>query len=159
MPYDLSFKRIIQTDNQSALESNKLLANVLIAAFPEINDLNATNSSAHFSQFEIDPEDEFLERHFRLWAKLNEMNFGFEFWRDTLWIELGAAGNPNVRFEHVRRYSELIVQHGFALSNVSDSEIIALEKGIEEHLQEYKEWTGFVRHVVYTIHSEPPATQ
>ena len=138
MPYDLPFERIIKTDNESALKSNKLLANALITSFPEIHDLNAADSGAHFAQFEIDLEDELSERHFKLWAELEEMHFGFGFWKDTLWLELGAAGNPNDRFAHARKYAEFIVQHGFAIGDVSSAEAQALDKGIEEHFGEYK---------------------
>ncbi len=159
MPYDLPFERIIKTDNESALASNKLLATTLITAFPEIYDLNAVDSGAHFTQFEIDLEDELPERYFRLWADLGEMHFGFQFWKDTLWLELGTAGNPNTRFVQVHKYAAFIVQHGFTISGISSPETLNLKKTIEEHLQKYKEWAGFVEHVVQAIATESSSTE
>ncbi len=158
MTYDLAFKRVIQTDNKSALESNKVLTEALITAFPEIHDLNAVDSTAYFAQFEIDPADAFIERHFRIHANLNEMHFGFEFWMNTLWLEIGAARNPNTRFAHVRRYARLIVQNGFAVSIISGPKTLPLEEGIEEHFREHKEWTGFVSQVVQTISNATSST-
>jgi hypothetical protein len=151
MPYNISFERIIKTDNSLALELNKRLAGALIATFSEIHDLNTITSGAHFTQFEIDSEDEFSERHFSLWGDLEEMLFGFEFWKDTLWIDLGPSGNPNIRFAHVRQYAEFIVQHGFTISGVSSPAILTLDAAIEEHLGAYKEWVGFVDYVIQTV--------
>ncbi|RZJ62292.1 MAG: hypothetical protein EOO58_00750 [Hymenobacter sp.] len=159
MPYDLPFERIIKVDNESALDLNKALASELIVAFPEIHDLNTVDSGAHFTQFEIDSEDEFSELHFRLWAELDEMNFGFSFWKDTIWLELGAAGNPTIRFTQVHKYAEFIVRHGFAISGVSSSEKPNLNKGIEEHLKEYKDWVGFVDYVVKALNDKPSVTE
>lgn len=151
MPYDLAFERTTQLDNASALQANKLLAGALISAFPEIHDPNAADFSMYFTRVELDPTDEFPENHFRLWAELDEQLFGFAFWQDTLWLELGAARNPITRFAHLRRYAEFITQRGFVISSVSGSATQSLAEGLEEHWGAYKEWVGFVEQVVQAI--------
>jgi hypothetical protein len=138
MPYDLPFERISTTDNISALGFNKLLATALTNAFPEIYNLNAVDSGACFTQFEIDPEDEFPERYFRLWANIGEMHIGFQFWKDTLWLELGTARNTDIRFGYVRKYAAFLLNQGFKISISPTGEAVSFAEGIEWHLQEYR---------------------
>jgi hypothetical protein len=77
MPYDLPFGRINELSNELAFEQNKRIAAELIAAFPEIHDLNRAGSSAHFMQQEPDFEDEFPDKHFSLYADVEDMSFSF----------------------------------------------------------------------------------
>lgn len=159
MPYDLSFERISKTEDEAALMLSKQLATALLTQFSEIHELNTAGSEAHFMQFEVDPEDEFPERYFTLWADLDGMHFGFQFWKDTLWLELGAAGNPAVRFAHVFRYARFITQYGFAISGISVAEPLTVEAGVREHLLAYKEWVGFVEQVAQLTSSNSPAPE
>ena len=159
MPYDLPFSRVVEANNDSALILNKIVAEKLIAAFPEVHDLNHANSSGHFSKREVsDLDDDFPDDHFRLFAEIEDMSFDFSFWKDTIWLELGTYGNMNLRFAYVHNYAAFITQQGFIIDVPSDSGAITLDERIAWHLQEYKEWAGFVEHVKNTLTNEPPAT-
>jgi hypothetical protein len=147
MPYNFPFERIAELSNESAFEQNKSVAAELIAAFPEIHDLNDANSSAHFMHRELDLEDEFPDKHFSLYADIGNMGFSFQFWKDVLWLELGAAGDSDTRFAQVRRYAAFIMQQGFKLNPSLAGEIVTLD-----------EWVGFVEQVVELVNTRPSAT-
>lgn len=158
MPYDLPFSRIIKVDNTSALELNKSLATKLILAYPEVYDLNHASSGSHFSKQEIAfLDDEFPEKHFSLYADIGEMGFSFQFWKDTVWLELGASGNPYVRFTYVRNYAVFLEQQGFIIRTPPEAKATTLDERIAWHLQEYKGWVGFVEYVRSTVTNEPPS--
>ena len=158
MPYDLPFERIADLSNEAAFEQNKSVAAELIAAFPEIHDLNQADSSAYFMNRELDLEDEFPEKHFSLYAEIEDMWFSFQFWKDVLWLELGAGGDINTRFVKVRKYAAFIMQQDFKINPSHDSETVTLDAGMEWHLREYKEWVGFVEHVAKLVTTKPPTT-
>ncbi|MGI4762733.1 MAG: hypothetical protein ACRYF0_18630 [Janthinobacterium lividum] len=147
MPYELLFERVATADNVPALELNKALADTLISIFPDIEDLNPPNSSTHFRMRELDMEDEFPEKHFTLYAEIAGMNFGFDFWQNAFWLELGAADSATSRFAHVRQYAVIILQQGFRFGDNAGGASASLEEGLAWHLREYQEWTGFVKHV------------
>jgi hypothetical protein len=158
MPYDLPFERIAGLTNEAAFEQNKSVAAELIAAFPEIHDLNQADSSAYFMHRELDLEDEFPEKHFSLYAEIEDMWFSFQFWKDVLWLELGARGDINIRFAQVRRYAAIIMQQGFKIYPPHDGNT-SVDEGIAWHLQEYIEWVGFVEHITKTIAAKNPSAE
>jgi hypothetical protein len=158
MPYDLPFERTVELSNESAFEQNKFVAEELIAAFPEIHDLNHADSSAHFMHRALDLEDEFPEKHFSLYAEIEDMWFSFQFWKDVLWLELGAGGDINTRFAQVRRYAAFIMHQGFKFNSSPVGETVTLDEGLAWHLREYKEWVGFVEHVVKLVNTKSPTT-
>jgi hypothetical protein len=159
MPYNLPFERITKLSNESAFEQNKSVAVKLIAAFPEVHDLNQASSNAHFMQRELDVEDDFPEKHFSLYADIGDMGFSFDFWKDVLWLELGTAGDVDARFVQVRRYAAFIMQLGLFKINLSpDAEAMTIDEGIAWHLREYKQWAGLVDHVVKLVAPKPPTT-
>lgn len=160
MPYDLPFERVAEVDNESALKLNKSTAAKLIAAFPEIHDLNHSSSRSYFKQRKMDDlDDELPELHFSLYAEIEGMNFSFGFWRNILWLEIGAWGDIHIRFAHVRRYAAFILQQGFKINPELAGEALTLDEGITWHLQEYKEWVGFVERVFEHISTPPPKTE
>ena len=160
MPYDLPFERVAEVGNESALELNKSTAAKLIAAFPEIHDLNHSSSRSYFAQREMDDlDDEIPELHFSLHAEIEGMNFSFRFWRNALWLEIGAWGDIHTRFAHVRRYAAFIIKQGFKINLEPNGKELTLDEGIAWHLQEYKKWVGLVERVFEHISTSPPKTE
>lgn len=111
MPYDLPFARIVELSNEAALELNKSIASKLIADYPEVYDVNYFNENEYFLQQEIVLlDEEFPERHFNLYADIGDIGFSFQFWKDAMWLELGASGDVAVRFAKVHQYAILFEQ-------------------------------------------------
>ncbi|TYZ11982.1 hypothetical protein FY528_06440 [Hymenobacter lutimineralis] len=159
MPYDLPFSRVVEVDNESSLKLNKIIAAKLIAAFPEVYDMNLAGSSRYFLNLEVaDLDEDFPDMHFRLWAEIEDISFDFAFWKDTIWIELGSYGNTYLRFIYLQKYAAFLTQQGFIIDVDSDSKAVTLDERIAWHLKEYKEWAGYVDHVRETLNNDPSST-
>ncbi|WP_341843135.1 hypothetical protein [Chitinophaga caseinilytica] len=144
MPYDFTFKRTIELDNQTALVRNISLAKALTESFSEITDLNLPNPDFHFSKTVIDSEKEFPEQHFYLEADIDGCYYIFSFWKDNLYVELGAGGNMDRRFNHLRDCSEIILDHDFQIQSPTEGKLLTTDIGFEQHIEAYKEWVSFI---------------
>lgn len=148
MPYDFTFKRVTIIDNKTALELNKSIASKLIASFPEVADPNPIDSNFFYTKTEIDINKEFPDSHFYLEGDIDNFFYFFQFWKDRLYIELGAGGDIVKRFKHIWKYSEIILKQGFQIEDPLGDDLLSPEVGFERHLQEYKTWVGFVDQVI-----------
>lgn len=144
MPYDFTFKRASILDNQIALARNITLAIELTNSFPEVNDANSIDSEFYFAKATIDQNKEFPELHFYLEADIDGFFYNFSFWKDYLYIELGAEGDTDKRFEHLRKYSKIILRHDFEIEEPLGNNTLSQEVGFERHLEEYNKWASFV---------------
>ncbi len=147
MPYDFSFRRIVILNNQQALENNIALAMELIKSFPEINDENSPDSNYYFTKTVIDHTKEYPEQHFYIKSETGSFFYYFSFWKDNLYVELGAGDNVIERFKHLKDYSKVILNHGFQIEDPLGNELLSEDVGFEKHIEEYKKWAGFVEYV------------
>ncbi|GEM_PF-3558106 len=144
MPYDFTFRRVTFVDNQMSLEKNISLGLDLMNSFAEINDLNLPDSSSYFIKTVLDESKEFPELHFYLIAEIDGFFYHFSFWKDYLYVELGAGGDIVKRFEYLLQYAELILKHDFLIEDPVDKTNTSSEVAIERNIVEYKKWSGFV---------------
>lgn len=147
MPFDFTLVRLNQVDNQVALQSNKTIAQELVDSFDEIHDPYTDQSPHHFSNATIDLNKEYPELHFYLKAEKNDFVFRFNFWKDYILIEIGAAGDYMKRFKLLSDYCKKIIAHGFLVEDPASGDSLALEEGINKNVEEYLIWCGLVRQV------------
>lgn len=147
MPYDFRFCRVAIWDNETALKTNIGLAIELTNSNEEIIDLNPPGSDFHFTKAVIDASSEFPELHFHLEADIDGFFYHFSFWKDCVYVELGAGGDVVKRFEHLRKYAEVILRHGFQIEEPYGSKLLTQDIGFEKHIEEYNKWAGFVNYV------------
>jgi hypothetical protein len=151
MPYDFTFKRVTILDNQTALTRNISLAIELTNSFPEVNDANSPDSDFYFTKAAIDTNKEFPELHFYLEADIDGFFYHFSFWKDNLYVELGAGGDTGKRFGHLRDYSKIILRHDFEIEEPWGDKLLSQDIGFERHIQEYNKWAGFVDRVKHNM--------
>lgn len=154
MPYDFTFKRITDLDNLTALSRNISLAITLTETFEEVIDLNQPDSNFHFTKTVIDSKKEYPEQHFNLEAEINGFFYHFSFWKDCIFVELGAGGDVEKRFSYLQKYAEVILKHGFQIEAPVENNLLSADIAFELHKEEYKQWAAFVEKV-RQIHNSP----
>ncbi|MFD2921633.1 hypothetical protein ACFS6H_18080 [Terrimonas rubra] len=144
MPYDFTFRRVTFVDNQIALEKNISLGLDLIHSFPEIKDFNLPDSGSYFTKTVLDASKEFPELHFYLVADIDGFFYHFSFWKDYLYVELGAGGDIVKRFEYLLQYAEVILKHNFLIEDPLGETNLSSDVALERHITAYKKWISFV---------------
>ncbi|RSK36003.1 hypothetical protein [Hymenobacter metallilatus] len=156
MAYDLSFDRVIKVSTEAALALNKAVAAKLIQKYPEVYDSNSVSSGGHFLEREIECLDkEFPEKHFRLHADSENVWFSFEFWKDTVWLELGGNRDTSSKLAQIRNYADFFEQQGCIVYVPPAGSATTFDARIAWHMKGYKEWIGCVEQVKNTLANKP----
>nr|MBX2846282.1 hypothetical protein [Saprospiraceae bacterium] len=109
MPHDFILQRLSTVSNEEALILNKELARLLIENFKEITPLNK------LEEIKINRNKEYPESHFQLDCDFGDFGFLMNFWKEMIIIEMSSGNNPEIVFNPIRKYSELILKKGFLI--------------------------------------------